>query len=78
MKRTLGSRVDWSMLIEGQVYRVKVPALGEVLARLVDKNKLELEIIEGYLQSQADKKKRWNVGDCFEVIPGCADFWEVQ
>jgi hypothetical protein len=78
MKRSLGSRIDWTMLTQGEVYRVKVPALGEVLARLIDKKKLEFEITEGKLQSQANKNKQWHVGATFEAIPGMADFWEIQ
>lgn len=78
MKKSLGSRVDWSMLTQGEVYRVKIPALGEVLARLVDKGKLTFEITEGRLQSQRDKRKSWKVGQTFEAIPGMADFWEIQ
>lgn len=78
MKKTLASRVDWTMLTAGEVYRVKIPALGEVLARLADKEKLEFEITEGKLQSQRDKKKQWLPGDTFEAIPGMADFYEIQ
>lgn len=78
MKRTVASRIDWTMLTQGEVYRVKVPALGEVLARLLDKEKLIFEITEGKLQSQADRNKRWTKGDCFEVTPGFGEFWEVQ
>lgn len=78
MKRSLGTRVDWSMLTQGQVYRVKIPALGEVLARLLDKEKLEFEVTEGKLQSQADRNKRWNKGDTFTALPGFLDCWEIQ
>ena len=74
----MGSRIDWTNLEPGTVYRCRVPALGEVLAKLVNKDKLEFEIVEGRLQSQADKKKQWSKGDTFDVIPGFADFWEVQ
>ncbi len=77
MKKSLGSRIDYSNLEVGTVYRVKLPALGEVLARLIDKQKLEFEVVEGKLQSQADKRCVWLKGDTFDVIPGCADFWEV-
>jgi hypothetical protein len=78
MKRSLGSRIDWSMLTQGEVYRVAIPALGTVNARLLNKSSLLFEVTDGYLQSQADKKKRWNVRDTFEAIPGMADFWEIQ
>jgi hypothetical protein len=78
MRKPLGSRIDWSMLTQGEVYRVKVPALGEVLARLIDKEKLEFEITEGKLQSQANKAKQWHVGQVFEVLPGMFEAWEIQ
>ena len=78
MNRSLGTRIDWTMLTKGKVYRVAIPALGTVNARLLNKKSLTLEVTEGYLQSQADKKKRWNVGDKFKAIPGMADFWEIQ
>lgn len=66
------------MLTQGEVYRVKIPALGEVLARLIEKETLEFEITEGRLQSQADKKKQWHVGDTFEAMPGMFEAWEIQ
>lgn len=78
MRRSLGIRIDWTNLVEGEVYRCKLPALGEVLARLVDKKTLSFEITEGRLQSQANKKKNWRPGDTFETLPGFCDFWECQ
>lgn len=75
MKRSIATRIDWTNLTQGEVYRVKIPALGEVLARLVNKEKLEFEITEGFLKSQA-RGKSWHVGDCFEATPGLAEFWE--
>ena len=78
MKKSLGSRVDWSMLQAGEVYRVKMPALGEVLARLVDKEKLEFEVTEGMLKSRARGGETWKRGDTFEAIPGMFDAWECQ
>lgn len=78
MKRSIATRIDYSMLSEGAIYRVRIPAMGEVLARLTNKEKLELEITEGRLQSQADKAKQWRVGNTFSAIPGIAEFWEPR
>lgn len=75
MNKALGSPIHWSMLKEGEIYRIKMRALGEVLARLVNKEKLEFEITEGFLKSQA-RGKSWHVGDCFPATPGLAEFWE--
>ena len=77
MRRSLGTRIDWTNLVEGEVYRCKLPALGEVLAKLIDKKSLIFEITEGRLQSQANKNKSWRPGDTFEALPGMADFWEI-
>lgn len=78
MQKSIAQKIHYSNLQVGTVYRCRVPALGEVLARLLDKQKLEFEITEGRLQSQANKNKQWRVGDTFEAIPGIADFWEMR
>lgn len=77
MRRSLGSRIDWTNLVEGEVYRCKLPALGEVLAKLVDKKTLSFEITEGRLQSQSNKTKKWTRGQTFEALPGMCDFYET-
>lgn len=78
MQRTIAQKIHYSNLQVGTVYRCRIPALGEFMGRLTDKGRLEFEITEGRLQSQTNKNKKWNKGDTFEAIPGCADFWEMR
>jgi hypothetical protein len=73
-----GSRIDWTNLAQGAVYRVHCKPLGQVLAELVDKEKLRFRITEGRLQSQANRKKVWKVGDEFEAVTTECDFFEVK
>ena len=77
MRKTQAQLIDYTNLKPGEVYRVRIPALGEVLARLIDKEQLLFEITQGKLQSQADRRKTWQRGQTFEATSGMCTFWEI-
>lgn len=75
MKKSFGSRIALENLVVGEIYCVKVPALGEVFAKYLDKTNDLFEITAGMLKSQA-RNKTWRKGEEF-TAPFGSDFYEV-
>ena len=75
MNRSMGTRIALENLVVGEVYCVKVPSLGEVFAKYLDKESDRFEITAGMLKSQA-RNKTWRKGDEF-TAPFGSDFYEV-
>jgi len=75
MNRYVGSRIAPENLLQGEVYRVHASILGQVFARLLDKQHGLWEITEGRLQSHA-RSKSWVKGDTFTAPLG-SDYYEV-
>jgi hypothetical protein len=75
VRKTQAQLIDYTNLKPGEVYRVHCP-IGQVLARLLDKQALRFEITQGTLKSEA-RQKLWKKGDEFEAIPGTFKFYEV-